>query len=206
MSIFNKDCKTQSILNLLISSVFHDLGNCVSLLSLLVEVNRDDPKAFDFNELLEVNSRMLINLRVLQYMFLEGSKGARALADIEQYLLYKGKKAVFHFGIESIQDEFFVLMLHSLLLLSRLLTDYAKIDVFAADMELKFAVVSDTPIDEKRLKLFDCIVSGSEDEIELPEHHRSHLYYIKRLLMDLGLHINTTFEPKEFMLRIFPRD
>ncbi|ABD46463.1 hypothetical protein [Neorickettsia sennetsu] len=206
MSILNKDCKIQSILNSLISSVFHDLGNCVSLLSLLVEVNRDDPKAFDFNELLEVNSRMLINLRVLQYMFLRGSKGARALADIEQYLLYKGKKAVFHFGIESIQDEFFVLMLHSLLLLSRLFTDYAKIDVFAADMELKFIVVSDTPIDEERLKLFDIISSGSEDEIELPEHYRAHLYYIKGLLRDLGLHINTTFKPKEFMLRIFPRN
>ncbi|KYH12696.1 hypothetical protein [Neorickettsia sp. 179522] len=206
MSIFNKDCKTQNTLNLLISSVFHDLGNCVSLLSLLVEVNRDDPKAFDFNELLEVNSRMLINLRVLQYMFLQGSKGARALADIEQYLLYKGKKVVFHFGIESIQDEFFMLMLHSLLLLSRLITDYAKIDVFATNMELKFSVVCDVPIDEERLKLFDRITSASEDEMALPEHYRSHLYYIKGLLVALGLHINTAFQTKEFMLRILPRD
>ncbi|AHX11605.1 hypothetical protein NHE_0672 [Neorickettsia helminthoeca str. Oregon] len=169
-------------------------------------MNKDDPALLDFNELAEVNSRMLINLRVLQYLFLPRSNSPSALSDITKYLEYKGKEVQFHFDSMFLIGERFVLMVHVLLLLNKLLIDPTKIDVSATDTCIEFKAVSRAPINGNRLKAFDHLVSTPLKDISLSDDAKSHVYYIKEILKDLVLGIDTIASEQEFVLSIGPLD
>lgn len=174
------------MINLLTSKMFHDIGNAIVPLNFFIELNCDNPSDLDFQELIAINRQMILNLNVLKYAFLKDEYGEKALNDLVEYFKQKNKKLEFSIDHFEFNQDYFVLMVHILMILSK--GDNSEIFVSYNDGLLRVR----------------CENSSTERlQIDLDVESDIHIIYIKSALKRLDSRLSyKVISSKEFIIEV----
>ena len=123
------DFNNSSVINLLISKVFHDLGNVSALLNFFVELNKENPKEADFSELEQINRRNITTIAVLKYAFLTGEQDENTFTNLKDYFF--ARKIELDLAIDTFCfcENSLKITVHTLMLLSKIVYSGAKISL-----------------------------------------------------------------------------
>jgi hypothetical protein len=179
-----------NMINQLTSKIFHDIGNAIVPLNFFIELNRDDPNNLDFQELISVNKQILLNFNILKYAFLPDEYGEKALVDLEEYFNDKNKKVKFNIDHIAFDQNYFVIMVHILMLLNNILHNNAEILVSYHDESLNFHC-KDSALEKEKLKIFN----------NLNVENNVNVFYIKSFLEKLKINLSYKFiSDSEFLI------
>ena len=111
------------IINLLTSKIFHDIGNTASFLNFYVELNKDNPKSINFDELIEINHLVILHLKLLKCAFLENAYTMEILLPLKEYFTHQNKSLEFKIDCLTLSECNLKIIANILIILNNILAD-----------------------------------------------------------------------------------
>ena len=178
------NCNNQNVINLLTSKIFHDIGNVASFLNFHIELNKDNPESSDFNEIIDINKRIISQLKTLKCAFLDNAYGEDGLNTLKEYFSCKNVCIDFKVDSFSFTSDHLRLIANILMILEWILPDGSKVEIFHDENNLEIQCNSNEDFASGKLAKFDNL-DGLDD---------INIYYINDVLsnMECELHYTVT--------------
>lgn len=196
------DCTPKNVINLLTSKIFHDINNVASLLNFYIELNKEQPQKSDFKELIDINHRIILQLKILKYAFLEDGCSDGTLSSLVEYFSLKGQQLKFEVNHFALSQEHLKLITHVLLILEKALAAGSTIDIKHSEDNLRILCSSTDKISLNNLISLENI-NKTQNFINTEEMTYLSTYYISNNLKALNAAlIYKLVTPKELLIEI----